>query len=438
MKQDDTNPKGSATNPEPVAETFDEREARVREWLLGSTERLLAVRTKDREFHGLEREFLYAQAQMLLDYKKSKDIKHPRDVGNARENILGRFLESSGYLPKKYSVSNTSVRVASTEGFISREIDILIFDRQTSIVLMEREDAYQVYPIESSYAAIQVKSKLTKKELSEAFDNIASFKNLKKVGTRHACGERGFGIIFAYDSDLDWMELVDTIKGLASSRPRTVLPNMVVVLNKGYFVFGEGNAGKLRNSEIEAIHDLQIMGNPDRQNRCLYGLYQALMMLLEEGEAPSVPIGSYFSLPLTSGQYSYQFALGFVSELGSCGNHGDYLRKIDKDALKKVLDFCQTTQPVGYWEALSQAYAQNSLLSPGQRSRLVWIYNPEQLELSNILVNPNGSIAFDEILCADVDILIPLYYSEKEGIISGCKACAKVKKPSEPDVTTAL
>jgi uncharacterized protein DUF6602 len=184
---------------------------------------------------------------------------------------------------------------------------------------MEREDAYQVYPIESSYAAIQVKSKLTEEELSKAFDNIASFKKLKKIGTRHAHSERGFGIIFAYDSDLTWMELVDAIKGLASSRPRAVLPNMIVILNKGYFIFREGNSGKLRNPEIEQIKDLQIMGNPDRHSLCLYGVYQGLMMLLEEGEAPSVPIWAYFNLPLTSGQYSYQFAFGFASELGSCG-----------------------------------------------------------------------------------------------------------------------
>jgi hypothetical protein len=181
MKQGETDPKASAVNPvEPTAETFDEREARTKEFLFGNTERLLPVRNKDREFHGLEREFLYAQAQMLLDYKKSKDIKHPRDVGNARENILGRFLESSGYLPKKYSVSNTSVRVASTEGFISREIDILIFDHQTGIILMQRNDAYQVYPIESSYAAIQVKSTLSEEELSKASDTSLHSRSSKR------------------------------------------------------------------------------------------------------------------------------------------------------------------------------------------------------------------------------------------------------------------
>jgi hypothetical protein len=136
--------------------------------------------------------------------------------------ILGRFLTSSGYLPKKYAVSNTSVRVVSTAGFISRELDILLFDAETSVVLMQREDAYQVYPAESAYGAIQIKSKLTKQELAKDFENIASFKRLHKVGDQHPRNDRGFGIIFAYDSDLEWMQLVDTLKDLASKSPRSV------------------------------------------------------------------------------------------------------------------------------------------------------------------------------------------------------------------------
>jgi hypothetical protein len=302
---------------------------------------------------------------------------------------------------------------------------------------MQCEDAYQVYPIESSYTAIQVKSKLTKKELISAFDNIASFKKLRKVGVRHARNERGFGIIFAYDSDLAWMELVERIKELGLSAPRSVLPNMVVVLNKGYFIFREGNVGRLDNAEIEAIQDLQIMGHPDRQNLCLYGMYQALMTLLEKSEAPSVPLGSYFSLPFTSGRFSYQFAFGFVSELGSCAKHGDYLRKIGEDALKKVFDFCQTAQPIEYLEALSEAFGNSSLSSPGQHSQLVWIYNPERRALSDILLSTNGSLGFDQIRSAGIDILIPHYYSEKEDIISGCRACSTPTGKQKPRKTAS-
>lgn len=426
MKEADPNPESSAEFTSGASEeTFEEKEARTREFLVGQIERLVALRTKDREFHGLEREFLYAQAELLQLYQKSKDIKHPRDVGNTREAILGRFLANSGYLPKKYSVSNTSVRVASTQGFISREIDILLFDPESSVVLMQREDAYQVYAAESAYGAIQVKSKLNRQEIKKAFENIASYKKLIKVGTQHSHSERGFGIIFAYDTDLDWKELVDAVKSAASECPRSVLPNLVVVLAKGYFRFGEGNVSKLRNVDIETIQDLKIFGNPDRQGRCLYDVYSSMMRLLEDGEAPVVPIDRYFHLPLTAGKHSYEFAWGFFAELGSCQDHGDYLRQIDEQALDNVLAFCQTSQPIEYIEALSQAYGGRWIAQPSQSSKRVFIYNPDHLALSDVLVAPNGTLAFDEIVAFGVSILIPFYYSVRDGIVAGCKACSR-------------
>jgi len=436
MKEIGAGPQASTIGTaESRPETFDEQEARTRELLGRQIERLVAVRSKDREFHGLEREFLYAQAELLQLYEKSKDIKHPRDVGNAREAILGRFLATSGHLPKKYSVSNTSVRVASTEGFISREIDILIFDTETSVVLMQREDAYQVYPVESAYGVIQVKSKLTRQELSKGFENIASFKRLRKVDTRDARSERGFGMIFAYDSDLEWMQLVDAVKDLAAESPRSVLPNLVVVLNKGYFLFGEDGASKLRNVEIESTQDLKVFGNPDRRGSCLYDVYLALMTLLRDGEAPPVPVERYFSLPLTAGKYSYEFAYGFVSELGTCKDHGDYLRKINEKAFEKILVFCRAEQPIQYLEALSQAYGDRWIAQAGRSSRLISIYNPECLPLSEILITSNGFLTFDEIVTSGTHILIPIYYSVKEGIVSGCRACAK-QTSSEPEKQT--
>jgi hypothetical protein len=426
MNETDPEPQASrASAAEIRPETFEEREARARELIGRKVERFVAVRNKDREFHGLEREFIYAQAELLQLYEKSKDIKHPRDVGNTREAILGRFLATSGYLPKKYSVSNTSVRVASAEGFVSREIDILLFDAETSIVLMQREDAYQVYPAESAYGAIEVKSKLSRQELRKAFDNIASFKRLRKVGTRDEQSERGFGIIFAYDSDLEWMQLFEAVKELALESSRSVLPNLVVVLNKGYFLFGEDGTGKLRNFEIEAIQDLKVQGRPDREARCLYDVYLVLMMLLRDGEAPPVPIERYWNLPLTAGKYSYEFAYGLVSELGSCKDHGDYPRQIGEEAFEKVLAFCQSEQPTEYLKALSEAVGERWNGPVGQNSRSVWIYNPERLPPSELLLTPEGVLMFDEIVTSGTHILIPISYSVKEGIISGCRACAQ-------------
>ena len=54
--------------------------------------RAIALRSKT-PVHGLEREFGYHQVDMLAAYEKSKDIKHPRDVGDTREEILRRFFD---------------------------------------------------------------------------------------------------------------------------------------------------------------------------------------------------------------------------------------------------------------------------------------------------------------------------------------------------------
>src|SRR3954470_11432649 len=106
------------TRPMTKKDDFEKREAATRTFVRDLAERAIALRSKDRDFHGLEREFLYHQVQMLQKYRQARDINHPRDRGNARERILSIFLQTSGYLPKRYAVSDRSVRVVSTTGHI--------------------------------------------------------------------------------------------------------------------------------------------------------------------------------------------------------------------------------------------------------------------------------------------------------------------------------
>jgi len=154
---------GSVAAPEsarPAEEDWPAKEARWKSLFVDRAKRAIALRSKDREFHGLEREFRGYQAQMTLDYELTKDVKHPRDLGDTRETILRKFLASSGCLPSRYGVSDRSVRVASTTGHMSREIDIALFDAAEAISLMNRQDVYQVLPVENVFGIIQVKSRL--------------------------------------------------------------------------------------------------------------------------------------------------------------------------------------------------------------------------------------------------------------------------------------
>jgi hypothetical protein len=375
----------------------EEREARSAASMLEQAKRAIAVRSKDREFHGLEREFMYAQSEMLIAFEKSKDVKHPRDVGDIRESILRKFLSDSGYLPNRYAVSRTSIRVASTTGHISKEMDILLYDPVDSIRLMGRESSYEVFPIESAYGVIQVKSRLNRDEIRSGLDNLASFKRLKRqhttsggfyIGVGAPPVNRGFGVLFAYDSDLKWMDIITEVEDFASKNPNSVWCNAVVILNRGIIIHGEENTGKFDNAGIDGIKNLRMFGMPDRQGQCLFQFHSILLYLLKNTSTHGPILESYFRLPLVSETLSYEFAFGAYAEFSTCQEHGDYQRKISPENLSKLIKWCETAEPINWIRATDIAYGRDGdneeayARQPGD----VRIYNPNGLPLSEILV----------------------------------------------------
>ncbi|GBQ83272.1 hypothetical protein AA14337_2550 [Acetobacter malorum DSM 14337] len=417
---------------------FETREERLRESLKEQTERSIALRSKDREFHGLEREFRYHQEQMIVDFSKSKDIKHPRDVGNVREKILRNFLTTSGFLPKRYTVSSSSIRVASPTGHLSNEIDIALYDAEDSLSLMNREDIFEVLPIESVYGVIQVKSRLNREEIRNGLANLASFKRLdRQIGDQggNILGapkeRRGFGILFAYDSDLKWQEIYQEIESFAQLHPQTEWANAICILNRGWFVHGSSTMSSALNSHIEAIEELQIHGMPDRQGTALYAFYDVLLTLLRSTTIYPAEWRQYYRLPLTAGKYSYSYYMMHFSEMGRCEKHGDYARKIEPEKLEKVINWCQTTTPINWIKAHNIAYNQPEDEAAYARQPMdVHIYNPDNLPLSEILVQDDTldgqqikSLAYDWIISDNMNIWIPYHYTISELIVSICPQC---------------
>ena len=150
------------------------------EWLRRVTDEAIAARTKEVEFHGLEEELRNLQKAILDSYNRTKPIKHPRDKGDHREEILRHFLTSHGLLPNSIGIPSVSTRVVSPSGYISRELDILFVNANDSIVLKRYENMLEYYPVESVLGTIQVKSKLTKRELVSGLKHIQAFKNISK------------------------------------------------------------------------------------------------------------------------------------------------------------------------------------------------------------------------------------------------------------------
>jgi hypothetical protein len=435
-------------------EAFAIREARTRTFLRDQMERANKLRSNEKEFHGLEREFVQHQDRMLRAYEESKDIKHPRDVGNVREELLKAFFLETKLLPPKYAVSEASVRVAATSGHLSSELDILFYDAANSFALMQRQGVYEVWPVECCYGAIQVKSRLGKAELIDALDNIASFKRLKTqpsnrggpIRSRQTTQDEPFGIIFAYDTSLDWREIVEALQAYADTCERQLLPNAVFILSQGFFVFGDGRSDTTYNSYLTRMSSIQVHGYPDRQGQCLFHLYSTVFTLLQDTLTYAVNPLDYHRLPLTAGDCSYRFEHESFVEFGRCEEHGDFPRRFSSDKLKQVIDWCQNAEPVNWVRLMDLAYGK-----PGDETARyerqpgdVRVYNPDGLPLADILTSEQTltqqghlvktrALAFDSILTEGMHLYIPWHYVVKESLLLGCPKCHKARKaPAKP------
>lgn len=96
---------------------------------------------------------------------------HWLSVGNYKESILRSLI--SNILPRRYEVSTGFILASDREGKLikSRQIDIIIWD-STNYAPIFRDGDFVIVPPESCSAVIEVKGKLTAKELKKSLLNI--------------------------------------------------------------------------------------------------------------------------------------------------------------------------------------------------------------------------------------------------------------------------
>jgi hypothetical protein len=113
--------------------------------------------------------------KMQADFENSGLFTHMGDRGSFRETIIKDFLRP--FLPDCYGLG--SGEVFSVNGAQSAQVDIVVYDAVFSTVLF-RSGPQQLFPAESVFGSIEVKSNLTTPELSMACENIASVKRLDR------------------------------------------------------------------------------------------------------------------------------------------------------------------------------------------------------------------------------------------------------------------
>ncbi|MDA0352851.1 MAG: hypothetical protein O3A10_11650 [Chloroflexi bacterium] len=121
--------------------------------------------------------FRQLQGRLEADLQLSRfAVAHGPTKGVARElNWIGMLR---GFLPARYRVDHAFV--VDSKGGISEQIDIAIYDRQYTPMLLELGDTKVLFA-ESVYAVLEVKQEISKTTIGEAAAKAASVRNLVRT-----------------------------------------------------------------------------------------------------------------------------------------------------------------------------------------------------------------------------------------------------------------
>lgn len=121
--------------------------------------------------------FKTVEARLHADLAEARAaVAHAPSKGAANEQAAKAFLKSR--LPRTLDVS--SGFLIDTNGGVSKQLDIIVYDAAKTPVLFESGDN-RVIPIECAYAVIEVKTDLTLAALDLCVANMKSVKSLKKI-----------------------------------------------------------------------------------------------------------------------------------------------------------------------------------------------------------------------------------------------------------------
>lgn len=206
--------------------------------------------------------------------RKSKSIHTAGNIKSSGDEVENLIREKiSLFLPERYLVKQG--HIINSEGKVSNQFDIIIFDRLNTPKFFESKNETVFYPIESVLAVGEIKKTLRSKDPIEfgkkirylkedmqrklientAFGNNFSNKtlisDLVNMTSERKFKNPLFSFIFAIDEE--------KIENLEVSSDHKYMPNDIYILNFGYYLFGEivnGRIVPLLEDENPAIKTL--------------------------------------------------------------------------------------------------------------------------------------------------------------------------------------
>lgn len=130
--------------------------------------------------------FLGVQEEMTAKLKSTRSVvAHPGTKGAVSEASWLEMLKK--YLPERYAAE--SAFVLDSTGQISDQIDVVVYDRHFSPLLLSQEGVRYV-PAESVYGVFEVKQELNRENIDYAADKASSVRKLLRTSAHisHAGG----------------------------------------------------------------------------------------------------------------------------------------------------------------------------------------------------------------------------------------------------------
>ena len=175
--------------------------------------------------------------KMATEYANvSEKISHMGTRGSAREDVLKDVIRQ--LIPERFRVgSGIVVDAYETQ---SKQQDLFIFDAINSPVFLKTE-SFNIIPVESVFATVEIKSTLRKDTLCQSLENIKSIKMLKRselitspwVSSRH---NQIMSSVFAYTSDTSIETVAHNLEELCREIPYKLRPSVICIFDKGIIV----------------------------------------------------------------------------------------------------------------------------------------------------------------------------------------------------------
>jgi len=316
--------------------------------------------------------------QLLSEFRKTAEVTHPGGKGTLREDAFADFL--ARYLPNKYQVGRGEV--ISSNNRTSPQLDLVVYDASHCPALIT-SSSHAVFPIESVYAALSIKSSLDSEELKDAYKNISKFKRIVPRQPFMKSTEPGTQVglgapipltgVVAYTAGRSLKAISEQVTVLDDSLDDIFLrPDFVAVLDRGIVGAKKKLRGEFNSYSVPATSFDRVA----RREMGKYTLLRAYLIILNEINAielRELQLEGYLQMPEIIAGHRVKNHNRFVDKKTPTLRHV----KLNEKAIAKILEYCGSKTPVSYDQHLLHFLGTLPRGMPVQdMTRLIYEYNP--------------------------------------------------------------